>query len=416
MTEAGTADALPASAVPVEADPAELGFDPARLTRIDRCFDRYVDDGRLPAWQVVVTRHGRVVHGAGRTCPADALWRIFSMTKPVTSVAAMSLWEEGAFTLDTPVAHFIPAFADARVYVRGGAPDPLTVPLERPVTMWNLLTHTAGLTYGFHHVHPVDELYRDAGFEYGTPPGLDLEGCCEAWARLPLLFQPGAEWAYSVATDVLGRVIEVITGQPLDEAVTERVLGPLGMTDTAFGATAPGAAGRLVPLHTADPQTGTAVPDARRSAPAKSRPAALSGGSGLVSSAADYRRFADMLASGGAHDGGRLLSRATLDAMASNQLPGGADLERFGRPLGGVTTFGGTGFGLGLAVTVDPVAARMPAARGEVSWSGAASTWFFVDRASGVAAVFLTQVMPSSSHPELKPLLRTLVAQALTGT
>src|SRR3954454_14220921 len=217
------------------ADPAELGFDADRLRRIDRHFERYVEDGRLPGYLAVVAREGRIAHVAsagmrdletGAAVELDTLWRIYSMTKPVTTVAAMLLWEEGAFELNDPVARFIPAFADARVSLRGSAQKPLTTPLATPLRMWHLMTHTSGLTYGFHHTHAVDEIYRANGFEWSTPPGMDLAACREAWAGMPLAFQPGAEWLYSVATDVLGRVVEVVSGQSLDEFFAERIFRP----------------------------------------------------------------------------------------------------------------------------------------------------------------------------------------------
>jgi CubicO group peptidase (beta-lactamase class C family) len=239
-----TADPLaPAAPIAVEADPAEAGFDPARLERIERHFAPFVDDGLLPGWLIAVSRGGRVVYTAmrgvrdletGAPVEADTIWRIYSMTKPVTSVAAMMLWEEGAFELKDPVARFLPAFADARVWRGGSDLKPVTEPLTEPIRMWHLLTHTSGLTYGFHHAHPVDEMYRARGFEWTTPPGLDLAGCCEAWAELPLLFEPGTEWNYSVSTDVLGRIVELVSGQSLDAYFAERILGPLGMTETTF--------------------------------------------------------------------------------------------------------------------------------------------------------------------------------------
>src|SRR5688500_17477167 len=189
----------PARPIAVEADPAEAGFDPARLGRIERHFDGYVEDGRLPGYLVVVARGGRVAHlsvrgardlNSGRPVEPDTLWRIYSMTKPITSVAAMMLWEEGAFELKDPVSKFIPSFADARVYSGGSALKPLTVPATEPMRIWHLLTHTSGLTYAFHNFHPVDRLYREAGFELGAPPGMDLAEACDAWAGLPLLFEP----------------------------------------------------------------------------------------------------------------------------------------------------------------------------------------------------------------------------------
>src|SRR5437588_773572 len=171
-----------------------------------------------------------------RNCASRLVsWRIYSMTKPVTSVAAMMLWEEGAFELTDPVERFIPEFADARVWAGGSALRPVTAPVMEPMRIWHLLTHTSGLTYGFHHAHPVDEIYRAAGHEWGAPPGLDLAGMSEQWASFPLVFQPGSEWNYGVSTDVLGRLVEVLSGQPLDEFFEQRIFAPLGMSDTSFG-------------------------------------------------------------------------------------------------------------------------------------------------------------------------------------
>jgi CubicO group peptidase (beta-lactamase class C family) len=403
-----------------ETDPAELGLDPERLERIDRHFARYVDDGRLPGYLAVVARDGRVAHVAsagkrdletGAPVEPDTLWRIYSMTKPITTVAAMLLWEEGAFELNDPVARFIPAFADARVYLRGSAQKPLTAPLAAPVRIWHLMTHTSGLTYGFHHTHAVDEIYRAKGFEWSTPPGMDLAACCDAWAGLPLAFQPGAEWLYSVATDVLGRIVEVVSGQSLDEFFAERIFRPLGMTDTAFFA-APEHHHRLAALYAPDPQTGRASRFDQMGDAALRPPDALAGGGGLVSTASDYLRFARMLLGRGELEGVRLLGPRTVAYMASNHLPGGADLEAFGRPLFAETSFEGVGFGLGFSVVQDPVAGKSPSSRGEFGWGGAASTAFWVDPVERLCVLFFTQLLPSSTHP-IRPQLHQLVHQAL---
>ena len=405
-------------AVGAGADPAELGFSAERLARIDRHFERYVADGRLAGWLALVSRAGRIAHvgwggrrdlEAGTPVEPDTVWRIYSMTKPVTSVAAMMLWEEGHFELKDPVARFIPAFEDVRVYVRGSAQNPLTAPSREPMRIWHLLTHTAGLTYGFHHAHAVDEAYRAAGFEWTTPPGLDLAACCEAWARLPLLFEPGSEWNYSVATDVLGRIVEVISGRPLDAFFAERILGPLQMRDTGFHV--PEAdAGRLAALYTPDPATGRATRNDAMGAAALKPPDALSGGGGLVSTAADYHRFTQMLLREGELDGVRLLGPRTVRLMASNHLPG--DLEEFGRPLFAETTFEGVGFGLGFSVVEEPVRGRYPSSRGEFAWGGAASTAFWVDPAEELTVLFFTQLLPSSTY-SIRPQLHQLVHQAI---
>ncbi|HBW20255.1 MAG: serine hydrolase domain-containing protein [Streptosporangiaceae bacterium] len=407
-----------------EADPAEVGFDPARLDRIDRHFARYVDDGRLPGWLITVTRHGKLAHvsaygqrdiEAGLPVQTGSLWRIFSMTKPVTSVAAMMLYEEGLLELTDPVSRYIPSFADVRVYTGGSDIQVVTIPATEPVRVWHLLTHTSGLTYGFHRTHPVDAIYRANGFEWGSPRGLDLAQCCDLYASMPLLFQPGAEWNYSVATDVLGRVVEVVSGQSLDEFFAARILGPLGMTDTAFWA-APEEAGRLGALYTPGPDGRITRLDAMGKA-AFREPAVLSGGGGLVSTAADYHRFTQMLLSrpdspAGELDGIRLLGPRTVAYMTRNHLPHDADLETFGRPLYAETPFTGIGFGLGFAVMLDPVAGKTLSSAGEFNWGGAASTVFWVDPAEQLTASFFTQLLPSSAHP-IRPQLRQLVYQAL---
>ncbi len=404
----------------VEIDPAEAGFGADRLERIDRHFARYVDDGRLPGWLLAVTRAGRVVHistygrrdmESGLPVELDTVFRIYSMTKPVTSVAAMMLYEEGAFELKDPVSRFIPSFADVRVYRQGSALKPITEPAVEPVRIWHLLTHMSGLTYGFHYTHPVDAMYRAAGFEWASPPGMDLAACCDAWAAFPLLFQPGTEWNYGVSTDVLGRVVEVVSGQPLDRFFDERIFRPLGMDETAFFVDEADAE-RLAALYTPDPATGQATRLDALGNLALKRPRALSGGGGLVSTAADYHRLTQMLLNEGELDGVRLLGTRTVRYMAQNHLPGGVDLEAIGRPLFSETTFDGMGFGLGFSVLDDPVKNKVLASTGEFAWGGAASTAFWIDPVEQVTALFFTQLLPSSSHP-IRPQLKQLVYQAL---
>ena len=404
--------------VKVELDPAAAGFDAQRLKRIDTHFARYVDDGRLPGWLAVISRHGRIVHvgsggqrdiEAGLPVETDTLWRIYSMTKPVTSVAAMMLAEEGLLELDDPIATWLPEFAEPRVFVKGSAIKPVTEPAIEPIRVWHLLTHTAGLTYGFHHAHPVDALYRAAGFEWGTPPGADLAECVRQWARLPLLFQPGAEWNYSVATDVLGRLVEVVSGQSLDEFFADRIFGPLGMFDTGFQTEN---LDRLAALYLPDPKTGGLMRNDTFGALGTTRPACLSGGGGLVSTAADYHRFTQMLVRGGELDGVRLLAPRTVELMASNHLPGRVDLEAFGRPLFAEMPFHGYGFGLGFSVLQDPVKARTLSSPGEFAWGGAASTAFWVDPDEDLTVEFYTQLLPSSTY-RIRQQLRQFVYQAL---
>ena len=404
----------------VEVEAGQAGFDAGRLSRIDRHFARYVEDGRLPGWLVLVSRNGKVVHlatcgqrdlEAGLPVETGTRFRVYSMTKPVTAVAAMQLYEEGAFALKDPVSRFIPAFADLAVYRDGPASGPRTEPATQEMRIWHLLTHTAGLTYGFHYAHPVDELYRAAGFEWVAPEGRDLAECCQLWAGLPLLFEPGSEWNYSVASDVLGRVVEVVSGQPLDTYFQERIFGPLGMTDTGFWVEGPEASGELAALYVPGPG-GRLDRNDDLGGRALRRPACLAGGGGLVSTATDYHRFTQTLLGGGELDGARVLGSRTLAYMARNHLPGGADLERFGRRLFSETTFDGVGYGLGFAVLLDPVANKVLSTPGELAWGGAASTFFWVDPAERLTAIFMTQLLPSSTYP-LRSELRQLVYQAL---
>jgi CubicO group peptidase (beta-lactamase class C family) len=405
----------------VEVEPGEVGLDAARLARIDRHFYQYVDDGRLPGWLILVSRRGQVAH-LGRygmrdrdlslPVEVDTIWRLASMTKPITSVAAMMLYEEGAFELKDPVERWIPSFADMRVYRGGFGAKVDSHPAVEPIRVWHLLTHTAGLTYGFHYAHPVDALYRAAGFEWGTPPGLDLEGCCDLWARQPLLFEPGTEFNYSVATDVLGRLVEVISGQPLDEFLRTRIFEPLGMTDTAFWAPADGAGERLAAAYMGNP-AGAYLPAVAIDGTAALQPPAMwSGGGGLVGTAGDYHRFTLMLRGGGQLEGVRLLSPRTVAYMTRNQLPGGADLEQFGRRLFAETTFDGVGFGLGFSVVTDPAAGKVLCGQGEFGWGGAFSTSFWVAPDVDLTALFFTQLLPSSTHP-IRSQLKQLIYQAV---
>jgi CubicO group peptidase (beta-lactamase class C family) len=404
-----------------QAEPEKAGFDPERLQRIDRHFARYVDEGKLPGWQVAVSRQGHLAHWsnhghrdkeAGLPVADDTIWRIYSMTKPITAVAAMLLVEEGAFELKDPVSRFIPSFGESRVFRGGSSLRPDTEPVTEPMLVWHLLTHTSGLTYGFHNSHPVDAMYRAAGFELGTPPGLDTAGCCDAWAGLPLLFQPGTEWNYGVSTDVLGHLVEVASGQRLDDFCRERIFEPLGMVDTDYSLD-PAKADRLAGLYVANPADGSALRfDGIGPVPAEP-PAMLGGGGGLVSTLADYLRFCHFLQRGGSTEDGRtILGPRTVEYMATNHLPGGADLEAFGRPLFSETTFEGVGFGLGVSVGIDPAANKVIGSVGEYGWGGAASTVFWVDPVEDMTVVFMTSLLPSSTHP-IRSQLKTLVHQAL---
>ena len=403
-----------------DADPASVGLSAERLARIDRHFQRYIDDGRLTGWQIAVARRGKVVHhslaglrdvAGGLPVEADTIWRIFSMTKPITAVLALQLWEEGLFELNDPVHQYIPSFKDTKVWRGGNINKPVLDPQTSPITLWQLFAHTAGLTYGFMYNHPVDELYRRAGFEWGWPKGSDLAGACDVLAGLPLLFQPGSEWSYSVGLDVLGRVLEVVTGQPLDELLRTRLLAPLGMHETTWHVPEANHH-RVGALYGAMPGTLQAFPLGAMGDASLHPPQVFGGGGGLQSTAHDYHRFTQMLANGGELDGVRILSPRTVRFMASNHLPNNADLTAFGRPLFSETTFDGVGFGLGVSVTIDPVKGRVPGNVGDYAWGGAASTAFWIDPVDDLTVLFFTQLLPSSTHP-IRSQLKQLVYQAL---
>jgi len=391
----------------------------SRLDRLDRHFRTYVDDGRLTGWLLAVARQGKVVHlanygmrdrEAAAPVEVDTVWRLASMTKPITSVAAMMLYEEGAFELKDPISKWLPSFADMQVFRSGSSGHPDLRPATEPLRVWHLLTHTSGLTYGFMNAHPVDAMYRSAGFEWGEPPGVDLAGCCELWAALPLLFEPGSEWNYGVSTDVLGRLVEVVSGQRLDSFFRERIFEPLGMVDTGFDpAVHPD---RLAAPYVANPGGVDSPPLRIPGGPETTPPVMLSGGGGLVGTAADYLRFSEMMRRGGELDGTRLLSPRTVSYMTCNHLPGGVDLESFGRGLFAETTFDGVGFGLGVSVVTDPPAVKVLTSDGEYGWGGAFSTFWMVAPREDLSVLFFTQLLPSSAHP-IRSQLRQLVYQAL---
>ena len=403
----------------IDVEAAQVGMSQSRLERLDRHFRKYVDDGRLAGWLLAVAREGEVVHvgshgmrdrEAAIPVSTDTVWRLASMTKPITSVAAMMLYEEGAFELKDPITKWIPSFGEMEVYRSGSSNSPDLRPATEPIRVWHLLTHTSGLTYGFHHAHPVDAMYRSAGFEWGNPPGVDLAGCCEMWAAQPLLFEPGSEWNYGVSTDVLGRLVEVVSGQSLAAFFQERIFEPLGMVDTSFDSADGG--DRLAAPYLLNPAGSDAPPVRMPDAPVISPPVMLSGGGGLVGTASDYLQFSEMLRRGGELEGTRLLSPRTVSYMTSNQLPGGADLEAFGRPLFAETTFDGVGFGLGVSVVTDPRAGKVLTSPGEYGWGGAFSTAWWVAPQEDLSVLFFTQLLPSSALP-IRSQLKQLVYQAL---
>ena len=408
------------------------GFSPERLARIDRFLqEKYVGPGRMPGCQFLLARHGETVREAvvgdrdlerGTTLTSDTVFRIYSMTKPVTSVALMTLVEEGLIALDDPVAKYIPAWANLGVYAAGVGPY-ATTPCERPMQVVDLMRHTSGLTYGFQSRTNVDAAYRKLKLGEGHGD-LDLEGFVEALAKLPLEFSPGEAWNYSVSTDVVGYLVQKVAGKPLGQVLKERIFDPLKMVDTGFfvredqrsrfaacySASATGA----MDLQ-AKPSGALTLNDDPTTSPFLKPPKLEGGGGGLVSTAADYLRFANMLANGGELDGARILAPMTVRLMASNHLPGGQDLTQLSRSLFSESTYAGIGFGLGFAVVFDPPKTLIPCSKGEFYWGGAASTAFWVDPVEHVTVVFMTQLMPSTSYP-IRRELRTLVYSALMET
>ena len=388
--------------------PEDVGLSSARLARIDPWMQRLVDDKKLAGVSVAVLRHGELAYVSAtgladiaRLVPfaRDTLVRIYSMTKPLTSTAIMMLYEEGRFQLDDPITRFLPAFADMRVFVAGSRAKPETVPASRDITFRDLLTHTAGLTYAFMDATAVDALYRDNGIDFQVSD-LSLADLVEKVAKLPLLAQPGTAWNYSIATDVLGRLVEVISGQPFDTFLRERVLLPLGMTDTGFHVSEP-ALPRFAALYTrAADGTPTLMDDVPTSIFRKSR--LPSGGGGLVSTLDDYLQFCRFMLNKGALNGVRLLGRKTVELMTSNHLPG--DLAAMGQARFSESSYTGIGLGLGFSVMLDPAKAQILGTPGEFAWGGAASTAFWIDPAEDMAVVLLTQLLPSSTYPIRKEL------------
>ncbi|MGP4007311.1 serine hydrolase domain-containing protein [Streptomyces sp. 4N124] len=401
-----------------EVEPDEVGLDPKALDRLDQYFAHYVDEGRLPGFLVAVTRGGHVAHltthgrrdvAAGLPVEADTLWRIYSMTKPVTAVAALLLMEEGKLSLDDPVAAHLPVFADVEVYDSGSGADVRTRRPSGPMLIRHLLTHTSGLTFAFYHSHPVDALYREANLESSVPPGANLAETIDVYASLPLQFEPGTQWNYSVASNVLGRVIEVVSGQSLDEFYKKRIFGPLGMQDAGFQVPAE-KAGRLSELY-GETEGGGIEPIP--GLPLHGRPRFLSGSGGMVAGAYDMHRFMELLRRRGELDGVRLLAPETVDLMTSNHLPGGADLRSFGAPPHKEPGNEGVGFGFNVSVVIDPARTQAPSGLGTYGWSGVATTTFWVDPSRDLTVQFMTQVRPRTSHT-MFPDLKRIVHEAVT--
>ena len=398
-------------------DPALAGLNADRLARIPQYFDTYIDKGRLPCVAALVARGGQVAHlsfrgatemGGSRAIDADTIYRIYSMTKPITSVAAMMLFEEGALRLDHEVFRYIPEFQDTMVLGEDGK----LVKPARAMTVRDLFTHTSGLSYSFLMQGAVDKYYRDNKLEYSQWKG-DLASFCQALAKAPLVFSPGDRWNYSNSTDVLGRVVEVASGMSLDQFFQTRIFGPLGMKDTGFHVPAE-SLDRLMACYRRDPVSGVislADPGGAASAYAKP-PNVFSGGGGLASTIGDYFRSCLMLANGGELDGVRLLSPKTLEFMTMNHLPDNKTLKDMGDKTFSESRMDGSGFGLGWAVTTDVVATTQPGSIGTFSWGGMASTFFWIDPVEDLIAIQMTQLMPSGAYP-IRPQFQQLVYAAI---
>ena len=396
---------------------AAHGFAPGRLAVIDRHLaTKYLDTGLLPHAQLLVARDGEIVHFSHQGPARDgsdagiddcSLFRIASMTKPVTSVAFMMLVEEAKVALDTPVHHILPELAKTGVWSGGGGAAPFaTTPVAEPMRMVDLLRHTAGFTYGFQNRSNIDAAYR-AGKLESWHGAHDLESFVAALAELPLEFAPGTSWNYSVATDVLGAVVERVSGQSLDTFFRERIFQPLGMDDTFFHVPAD-KIDRLVDCWTLDPSGQRVLYDRGASSAWSRAPKLVSGGGGLVSTSLDYHRFCTFMCGGQG-----LLGRKTIELMTQNHLPGGADLASLSRSMFSETTNAGAGFGFGFAVTIDPARAMLPGSIGEYYWGGIFSTAFFIDPVERLHMVFMTQLSPSSAYP-IRREIKTMIYAGLT--
>ena len=396
-------------------EPTQVGLSPSRLARIGQHFNGYVDQGKLPGYLVMVARRGQLayLHHYGladverqQPIAQDTIFRIYSMTKPITSVALLQLYEQGCFQLDNPVSRFIPAFKDLDVYAghdhNGGI---YRTDADREMTMRDLFTHTAGLTYGNKADHPIEALYQERKLSEGS-----LADLVEKLSTVPLLFSPGTQWNYSFATDVLGYLVEVISGQGLDQYFAAHILGPLGMVDTGFHV--PTAQHQRFAANYGPQDGKLQLIDDPTTSSYRQPPARCSGGGGLVSTCADYFRFAQMLLNKGELDGVRILGRKTVELMTRNHMPNNGDLASMGVPVFSETTYSGIGFGLGVSVMLNPAKAQILGSPGEYAWGGAASTAFWVDPVEEQIVIFLTQLMPSSTYP-IRRELRVLTYSAI---
>lgn len=395
------------------------GMDTRQLDRIAEHLDQhYLAPGKLPCAVTLVARRGQLVWQRaqgladverGMAATADTLFRIYSMTKPITSIALMQLYEQGRFLLDDPVHKYIPAWAGLQVYKSGIYPDFVTTPPARAMTIRDLLTHQAGLSYGFSCRTNVDAAYRQLKLDGHS--GLTLDNLIDELSRLPLEFSPGSAWNYSLATDVCGYLVQQLSGMPLDDYFAAHILRPLGMQDTFFTVPADKLS-RFAACYQYQEGDSFSLQDDPQSSHFHKPHGYLSGGGGLVSSMGDYYRFAQALANGGELDGARIIGRKTLEFMRLNHLPNNNDLPAVSTGGFSETPYDGSGFGLGFAVKTDIAKSQTIGSPGEYGWGGMAGTTFFIDPLEDLIVIFMTQLIPSSSYM-IRQELRAMVNAAL---
>ena len=395
--------------------PEEVGLSSDALARIAPALRAHTESGRLPGIVFAVARHGKLVQldalgsmdiAGNVPMRTDAVFRIYSMTKAVTGAAVAQLVERGKIHLDDPVSKYIPAFADVRVFVGGSATNPVLRAPTRPITIAHLLTHSAGLTYGAFGNTPVDSIYRSAGL---LDPTRTIGQFADRIARLPLLSDPGTRWNYSMAMDVLGRVVEVASGKRFDRYLEDELFKPLNMRETGFHATA-AMQGRIATIYTRGPN-GALVPDAELLGDGyREHDTVFAGGQGLLSTMADYLRFTQMLLNGGTLNGKRVLAQSSVDMMMRNHLP--AELSPIAPPPLGNKR--GYGQGFGGVVMLDSVAAGLPTSPGVYQWCGYAGTYFWIDRAKELIGMVWMQLYAGCPHP-IERQFQQLVYGAIVG-
>ena len=400
-------------------NPAQVGMCERRLGRIgEHLRAQYIDKGKITGSTTLVARRGEVCYlqseglmdrERDKPMAADTIFRIYSMSKPITSVALMMLYEKGLFSLTDPVHRFIPQWRDLRVFKSGNLPLFMTESCRQTMTIRDLFMHTAGLTYGFMHATNVDRAYRKLGVQE-TRPGYTLQNMIDELAQLPLEFEPGSAWNYSVASDVLGHLVEVISGQSLPEYLQQQVFEPLGMVDTSFEISAAKET-RFASCYERTFNKELVLQDDAAASDYRDR-SFYSGGGGLLSTVHDYYQFCRMLINGGEVDGQRLLGPKTIEFMTRNHLPGGCDMSAFARGSFSETSYEGTGFGLGFAMKIDPVRNGSLGSVGEYFWGGMASTIFWVDPAQELICIFMTQMIPSGTF-NFRGQLQSIIYPAL---